>query len=336
MGIFSTDPELIKLGSDYLRIIAISYLITGISNTFLCVLRCTEQAKAPLVINCCSLVLNTVLNYLLIFGKFGFPVMGVKGAALATVIARFFEFTCAIIFTFALDKRKVFKIKYLIQIRVSIIKEYIKYGIPAFLNDFIWGIGISGHAVILGRMGADAVAAYTATNMAERFAFIIINGFGAATAVIVGKELGADNIEQTKKHCKYMLRIAMLLGIVMAAISLTIIPLFLKLFNFTAETLTISHYMILVMSVLILVKSMNYTITMGFLRSGGDVKISAYVDNLTLFLISLPLGYIMAFVLHAPAYLVYLALMSDEISKVFIYFKRYKSYKWAKNITIAF
>lgn len=333
MSIYTDDKLLIEIGTKYLRVISLSYITTGISTVSLGLLRCTEQATAPLVINCCSLALNTLLNYMFIFGKLGAPNLGVTGAALATVIARLFEFVAAITFIFVLDKRKIFKLRQMIRFKVVIIKEYLRYGAAALINDVVWGVGISVHAMIIGRLGSAAVAAYTATNLAERFAFIVIGGFGSAVAVLIGKELGAGNIEQSKKYSKYIMRIALGVGLTFAVLSISLTPVFIKVFDFSTDTASIARFMIIVMALVVVTKCINYTVGVGLLRSGGDTKFMAILDICGLYLISIPLGFIAAFFFKAPAYIVYLALMTDELIKVPIYLKRYLSYVWARNIT---
>ncbi len=333
MSIYTNDATLIETGSRYLVIIAFSFTTTGISSVMLGLLRCTEQANAPLIINCCSLALNTLLNYMLIFGNLGAPKMGVAGAAVATTIARAFELVLTLLFIFVIDKRRIFKLSQMVKFKVAIIKEFFRYGAAALVNDVVWGLGISVHAMVIGRLGAAAVAAYTATNLAERFAFIVIGGFGAAVSVLIGKELGAGKVEQSKKYAKYILRIALVLGLAFGIACIVLTPLFLKLFNFSPDTSHIARYMILVMALVVLTKTLNYTTGVGLLRSGGDTKFMAILDICGLYLVSIPLGLLCAFVFKTPPYIVYLALMTDEIIKVTLYHLRYKSFKWARNIT---
>ena len=224
MRLFTDDPELIELGAQYLRIVGFSYIFLGISYPFLSILKNTGRVAKSSVFSTTAVFLNLAFNALLIYGLLGFPQMGIKGAALATVIARGVEALLCIIET-AFAKKAKFRLRYFIHDDKPVRVQFLKL-LPGILGNMaIWGVGQTVFSSIIGHLGSDAVAANSLASIAQRLAVCFCNGVGNGSSVIVGHELGANNLNLAKTYAKKLLRLSVIIGTVSAVILFLFTPL---------------------------------------------------------------------------------------------------------------
>lgn len=333
MGLFTQSEEVIRLGVDYLRIVLASYVIASMTTLLCGVMRSTEQVKIALIANSSAIVMNIVLNYILIFGKLGLPALGIVGAAIATLISRIAELGIVLAYVIFMEKRVRLSIPRMMKINKTLVRDFIRYCLPVICNETMWGLGITLHSAIIGNMGDAPYAAYSVANVIERIGLLAAIGFGNATLIIIGKEIGAGRTENAYPYAKTMLVLSMILGTAMSCVVLLIRFPAVNLFNVAAETKAAAINIISVMIIVILAKSFNTTAIVGIIRGGGDTVTAMLVDFVPMWAFSIPLGAIAAHVIGLPVWWVYGCLMSDELIKVGICLRRIVSRKWIRNVT---
>jgi putative MATE family efflux protein len=333
MSFYTPDPAVIALGIQFLRIIGFSYILSGISTTFLYILRTVENVKFPLTINFTSFAINVVLNWVLIFGKFGIPAMGIRGSATATLCARAVELVLALIYVFRYDKKLSFRVSDLFKTDRLLLNDFIHYSAPVVINETVWAIGSSFQSVIVGHISSDAVAANSIAGVVQRLAMVAIMGVANFTAIAVGKQIGLGNAKKANDYASTMLRISLALGVCASVMILLLRKPFLSLYNVSDITDRYAFEIMTVYALSTFFISFNYTNIIGVLRGGGDTKFAMTVDILTLWLIALPCGAVAGLIFKWPIPVVFLFLTADEPVKVLIGLPRFKSGKWLRNVT---
>lgn len=333
MRIFSSEADVIAAGASYLRIVALGYVISGITMIYVSILRSIEKVIFATVMYSVSLLINVVLNSILIFGLLGFPAMGIKGAAIATLIARICELFLVILYSKLVNRSIAFHLKDLLVLDPILNKDYLRYCTPVMINEIIWGTGTSACSAIIGHLGKSAVAANSVAQVTRQLAMIVCFGIANATAIMLGKELGEGKTQLAKQHAKSFIRITMgiaLMGSVVILLASQVTGRFLVL---SSEAKTYLLFMMFVMSYFALAQAFNTTVIVGVLRSGGDTRYGLFIDTITMWAISLPLGFLAAFVFHLPVPIVYMILLSDEIFKLPLSYFRYRKQVWVKDVT---
>lgn len=333
MGLFTQSEQVVEYGVQYLNFVLASYVVASVTTLLYGVMRSTEQVTVALVTNTTAILVNVVLNYILIFGKLGLPPMGIRGAALATLIARIFELLMVLVYVIFMEKRVRLNIKKMLRIKSSLIKDFIRYSLPVICNETLWGLGITMHSVIIGNMGELPHAAYSVANIIERIGLLAAIGFGNATLIMIGKEIGAGRRENAYPYAKTMLALSTLLGVFMSGVVYLIKDIAVNMFNVSDDTKTAALNIVLVMMVVIFAKSFNTTAIVGVIRGGGDTVTAMLCDFLPMWLIAIPLGAVIAHIVKLPVWWVYACLMGDELIKVPVCLIRIKSKKWIRNVT---
>ncbi|HEX2937640.1 MAG TPA: MATE family efflux transporter [Ruminiclostridium sp.] len=333
IGIYTKDREVIVLGSQFLHIIGFSYILSAISTTYLYILRSVENVRIPLLINFISFTVNVVLNWILIFGKFGFPAMGIKGSAAATLTARATELIFTLIFAFKFDKRLRVKVTDFLKMDKMLLRDFLHYSLPVVVNETLWALGISMQSVVIGHISSEAVAANSIAGVIQRLSTVLIFGLANFAAIAVGKQIGAGNVQKAKKYASTLLVLSVVLGIVSSAFILLVRVPFLSIYNVSGVTKRYALEIMAVYAFSTLFMCFNSTNIIGVLRGGGDTRFAMYTDLMTLWLISLPLGFAAGLIFKFPLPIVFLMLTIDEPFKLLVGLPRFKSDKWIKNVT---
>ena len=332
MRIFTPDAELIEMGASYLRVIGISYLLTGFSQTYLCVLKSVERARTSTFISCTALFLNVFLNAVFIFGLLGAPNLGIIGVALATVIARVVE----ILLCFAdFFRGRVFKphLSVLFGRHRLLFQDFLKYSIPALLNDCIWTFAFSTYSIILGHMNSDMVAAASVATTIRDLLSVVCFGLGSAGTVLLGKSLGEQCMEKAKEDASSLCRCTFAASVLTALVIILFRKPVIGAFDLTPLAQDYLNFMLFVSSYYVIGQAMNTLTIAGVFRAGGNSRFGLICDIVVMWCISVPLGFISAFVLHLPPKAVYFILCLDEFWKIPVVWRYYKSEKWLNNIT---
>lgn len=332
MRIFTPMEGTIDIGSRYLRVIAISYPITAVTMCYTAILRSTNKVKAPVMITMFAIVINVVLNYTFIFGKFGAPVMGVEGAAIATVIARVVELLLILVIVYRKEIEASAKLKELLDFDKTFIKKYFKTVSPVIANEFMWGLGVTIYSLVYGRMGDDAVASITIAQNVEQICIVIFQGLSAAAGVILGNELGANKLEKAEKHAKFIFILQFGITAVMMIVCIIIRRPLISLFNVSGQVSLNVKYCLNAFILYMPFRMFNLINIVGVLRCGGDTKASLVLDVSSVWCVGIPLAIIGGLVFKLPIYYVYALLTLEEVYKFILGFIRYKKKIWIKNI----
>lgn len=334
MRIFTPSPQTIESGARYLRIVVFSYPFIALTNTYVAMLRAVGRVKAPVYISCATICVNITLNYILIFGKFGAPAMGVAGAAYATLIARIFEAT-AILLTVYVGKAPIAcRLSEMVGYSGAFISQFVRTSAPVIANEFMWGLGVTMYSLVYGRMGDEAVAAITIAQTIQDLLTVLFQGLSAATAVVLGNEMGAGRLDKAEKYARNFFVLQFFCTLVFGVLCLAIRWKFIALYSITgAVALDVSRCLIMFVCFMPF-KNFNYVNVVGVLRSGGDTKASLVLDTSGVWCIGIPLAVIGGLVLHLPIYIVYAMVMLEEVYKMILGYLRYRTKKWLRNLAI--
>ena len=330
MRILTNEETLITLGSEYLRVIGISYVFSGIAQTFLAIMKNCGAVNMSTLINGVMVILNIALNAVFIFGLSGFPKMGIKGAALATVLATVVQFLWSVGYVLCRIRAVKFSLR---SCEKKLFGRFWQKAVPLLINNLAWGIGFSMYSVIMGHLGTDAVAANGIANISKNLVVCFCLGLGNAGSIIVGNRLGADRLQEAKEAGGTLTRTAIIAGIVSGLVLIALSPFITKMVDLTPTARGYLQKMLLFSSCYIAGKSVNCMTIGGIFAAGGDSKFGMLCDSVTLWCITVPLGCICAFILKLPVMVVYFVLNLDEIIKLPVVYKHYKKYKWIKNLT---
>lgn len=332
MHIFTNDQAVAELGIGYLLIIAFSYVPMAVSFAFSFSLKSTARTRLPLAMAGMSLCINGVLNYILIFGKFGAPVMGVRGAALATTITRVVEMLVTLVLVYRFVPDLALKLRDVAGITRDFVKRLVVTASPVLANESLWGLGVCLYSLVYGRMGTDTVAAVNIAMTVEKLLNIFMFGMGNAAAVMIGREMGRSNFELGRQYGKRFSVIALSAGAVIGGILILISPLILHIFTVTDHVRTMSLQVLAVIGALMVIRNYNHINIVGTLRSGGDTRFCLLLDLIGVWGISLPLVFISGMLLHWPIAVVYTMFFGEELFKSICIRVRMKGDRWLNNL----
>lgn len=335
LRLYNNDTRVIEEGISYLRTAALMYPLFCITTGIAIIFRTVSQIKISVIANCAAFILNVFFNWVLIFGYLGMPKLGLRGAAIATVIARFVE--CIIMVSYLLfkDKKIKFKISQLFKFDKLIFKQYLKSGINILISDAILVAGLTSLTMILGRLGPEMIAANSICSIVIQLSTITISGIGNSGLVIIGNTIGEGNIEKAKKLSKKFLVISIITGIIAAVIISLTKHIAVDFYNVGQTTKEIAYKLMDGAAFIVIFQVPSVVLTKGILRGGGDTKFLLLADVIFLWILSIPLGMIAAFWLKLSPALIYICLKSDEIIKsIWCTFRMFGN-KWIKDVTTA-
>ncbi len=334
MRIFSNDKEVIRLGADYLRVVSLSYIITGITFSYAVASRSIGQAKMPMTVSMISFVTNAVFNYLLIFGKFGFPQLGIKGAAYGTLIARTVEIALMMYSIYSNKNNPLAQgVKNMTDWTGDFIKKYFKTAYPVILNEAFWSLGTVLYSIAYAKIGTEAAAAVQILNTVQNIFMVMSRGLANACTVMVGNKIGADEEETAVEYANSFMIISAVLGLALGAMLFITADGILMFFrNLTPGLYAASKKLLIVLAIFFSVKSFNGTMIVGVLRGGGDTKFSMILEMGSVWLVGVPLAFLGALVFKLPVYYVFLMVHMEEIVKASIGMFRIVSKKWVTNV----
>lgn len=333
MRLFTNDPILINLGALYLRVVSVAFLLSGISQIYLCVLKNSGKAAKSSLISSTCVVINIFFNAIFIFGLLGFPKMEIAGAALATVIARFIEVIWCI---WEITKKSQVKMhckKIAVSDRV-LRTNFWKYTAPVLGNEIVWGIGFTMYSVIMGHLGSDAVAANAIANIVKNLVACICLGLGSGSGILVGNELGAGRLDIAKEYGNKLCKFSAVCGAASGLVLLLLMPFILVVTDLSVQADTYLKGMLAMSAYYLIGKSINSTTIAGIFCAGGDSKFGFLCDTVTMWCITVPCGFLAAFVFHLPVFVVYFVMNLDEIIKLPAVYQHYRKYQWVKNLTV--
>ena len=332
IGIFTSDPKVLKLGANYFRIIALIYPLIGLGYSFNMQLRAIGKNQYSLYSTIIGLCINLVGNYLFINGNLGFPAMGVVGAAIATVIARIVSVFYLIYIIYKNKLPMAGNFQELFKLSWSFIAKALKISIPVFGHEIMWVTGVSMYVIIYGRIGTQATAAIQVVKSISNLVFTLVFGLSSGTAAIIGQEIGAGNEENAYKYAVELLKISLVIGTAVALFVYAICPVVLILMKVDSAIYPLARQIVFSEGILIIIKTTGTLFIVGVLRAGGDTLWTMFADLIPLWTFAIPLTYIAGLKFGLPVALVYLCSGSDELLKMPFCIQRLKSRKWINNL----
>lgn len=333
LAIFSADPAVIEVGAEYLRYLSISFLFYCFAACYLMCLRAVEQVRVSIFIYFCSFFVNVFFNYCFIFGKFGSPAMGVRGAALGTVFARVFECLAVLVYMCLFEKRVGFTPRWLLKLRSGLFRDYIKSSLPVVGNELFWGLGLTVINMTIGRMGTSFATASSIVAVVSNLSTVFIMGVSNATAVVVGKTIGEGRIKDAIRAANT----AVLVSVGLSAVGATLLFLarrpILSLYNISDESYVLAIALLGILAALQPFQAVGAVMVVGVLRGGGDVNTNFLLDCGTMWVLAIPLGLLGAFVFHWSAPVVFFCMRSDSLIKSIAGLVRLRSKKWIRVVT---
>lgn len=327
LGLYTNDEAAVQGGVEYLRIYALSFLPVAVTSIFSAYLRCVDAAKVPLYAGIFASAANTVLNYILIFGKAGFPAMGVKGAAWASVIAQISGCILTVLFFFLLQRKNSWKIPFEIKMDKVHMKQYLVILMPLLVSEFFWSLGENVYASIYGHVGTKAFAAMTLTNPLQSLVIGALSGVSQAAGVMIGKRLGAGDAESAYQDSKRLMYTGLACSLLLSVLVIAFNKYYVLIFRVEDDVRLMTRYLLAVYALVAPVKVQNMILG-GILRSGGKTTFVMMIDLIGTWIFGVPLGLLAAFVFQLPIAAVYFVLSMEECIRVMISLVVFRKKKW--------
>ena len=333
MKMFSHDGEIIEIGSAYLRIAGWSYLITGVSQSYLTTMKVTDHVAPSAWISSSAVVSNIILNGIFIFGLFGAPKMGAAGVALATSLSRIVELALALLVSARSQDVKL-KARYFLLHNPLLFKDFLKMALPALVNDVSWGLAFSLYSVIIGQfLGSDMVAANSFVTQVRSFATVLCFSVASAGGILLGQIIGSGEMEEAEQSASAVMRLTVASGAIGGVLILLFMRPVLAFADLTPLGKSYLRTMLFINSYYVMGAAVNTTLIAGVFRAGGDSRFGMICDTIDMWCYAVPLGFFAAGVLKLPPLWVYFLLCTDEFVKWPWVIGHYRSKKWLKNIT---
>ena len=332
LRIYSTDPQVIALGSEYLRLFGWSFLFFTILVTFASIMRSIGQVKLPVLVAITFLIFNIVLSYLLIFGKLGLPKMGVMGAAAAFVISRGLECVALLGLNYRLRLPTAARLSEMTGFNIDFARKVLKPVLPVAINEILWSLGITAYSVVFARISTESIAAMNIVGTFNDLAMVPFIGLANACAILVGNLIGAGDDRRAYRYSGRSLFLGMAGGLVMGGVVLLVSPSILSFYKVSPLVIEYVKKALIVLSAMMWLRMINVVLFIGVLRAGGDTRYALILDGFIIWLVGVPLAFLGAFVFHLPVYLVYLLVMTEELAKALLGLRRYFSSKWIHHL----
>ncbi|HEX5810028.1 MAG TPA: MATE family efflux transporter [Anaerolineales bacterium] len=335
MSFYTEDTEVIRLGSDYLRIVGLSYVFTAVSISYISVLRSITQITLTVIAAVLALALKTVIAYFLIFGIAGLPALGVRGAAIGTCIGWIFEAVLLFTLVYVRKTPLAAPLRSLWRFDRPFLLKVLRTSMPAAINEVMWSFGITTYNAVYARIGTDAIAAVNINATIEELVFVLFIGLGNACSVMVGNRIGAGQkdlaFEYGRRFTVLGVGIALGGGLLVLALREPVVSLY-QISPSAADSL---RGLMLVFALSAWLRMFNFILFIGALRAGGDTRYAMFTELFSVWTIGVPSALIGGFVLHLPVYWVYAMVLSEEAVKAIIILRRYLSRKWIHDLVNA-
>lgn len=332
MSIFTNEPELIRIGADYLKIVSLSYIFSAITQCYLMLMKVDGRAKISVVISAVTVIVDMVADFFLIYGFGKIPALGANGSAYSTIAVEAVALGWVLIAS--LQKEKIRPdVKTMLSFSKTMELDCFKISIPMLASSLSWGLSISAHSAIIGHMGTDITAAYSVTNVATGLIQCLSWGLASGLGIMIGGLLGQNRLDEAKIYGLKSWDVSILCGIANAVLLCIVGPL---VYAFYVLEPVAKHYLIIMLLFNILYMfafSFNTIFTVGVFPAGGDAQYDAISVFIATWCLALPISFLGCFVLNWPPMVVYIVMCLDEVLKFPFLIPRYKKYIWLKNLT---
>lgn len=328
LGLYTEDMSIINTGAVYFRIVAFSYIPMAVSNILSAWLRCREHATIPFLASFGAVAVNTGLNYLLIFGKFGFPRMEIKGAAIATLISQLFNLVFIVIGFVVCNRRDGDKPVLSLRFKKITIRDYLVMIMPILASEFLWSLGQNVESAVYGHLGTSNLAAYTLTGPIQGLIVGALSGLSAAAGVMVGKRLGRKEYDEAYAESKKIMYAGLAGSVVVASLLILLAGVYTGLYRVDNSVKELGRILLIVFALYAPVKVENMILSGGIIRSGGNTKIIMVIDIVGTWCIGIPLCLLAAYVFRWGIVGVYALLTTEEIFRLAVALVIFRKRKW--------
>lgn len=332
LGIFTEDQAVVTMGSRYLRIVGLSYIVTSITYSYSAVLRSTEEVRLPMAISSFAILFKTVLSYLLIFGHLGFPKLGVEGAAIGTLIARYLECIILLIFVYRRKTPAAITPSDLHGYDRIFLKRFFHTVLPVAFNELAWSLGVTVYTVVYARISTEAIVAVNIVFSIENLAFVAFLAISDATGIMIGNQIGAGREDQAFDYGRRSLTIGIIGALMVGVLVYLNINNIIQIYKISAVSLEYTARIMAISASVLWLRVSNMLIIVGILRPGGDTRFGLALDLISLWFIGVPLALITGLWLKLPVYWVYLIVNAEELIKFGIGLRRVGSRRWINNL----
>ena len=333
LRIFTNSPEIIAEGKQYLFIIMWTFALFIVSNILMAALRAVGTVKIAFYTSVVSLCINAFGNYVLIYGKMGFPQLGIRGAAISTLIARIAELLIVVIYIAKVDKKLDLFHRDLFKFNRDLKRDYTKVYIPIMISQVLWGVSVPMQTAILGHLSADAIAANSVATTFYQYLKVVVLAMSATSAVLIGNAIGRGNMREIKQEARTISVIDVAVGICLGLLLIALRKPLLSLYNLDATATDLALTLIVLMGFIMMTMSYQMPVSFGLIQGGGDTKFTMKMNMISTWCIVMPLSFMAAFWWKLPVPLVVLVIQSDQIFKCLPTFIHFRKYTWMKKLT---
>lgn len=333
MAIFTTDASIASEGMAYMAIIKYTFVLFLITQAILATLRCAETVRIAFIVSCVSLVVNVGINYCLIFGKFGLPEMGIRGAAIGTLIARIVELIIVLVYALKVDQKVRLFSENPLKKDPGISHDFSVLATQILVQELFWAVSIPLQSAILGHLSSDAIAANSIATTFYQYLKVVVRAMASASAVMIGSAIGRGNMEEVKREGRTLSVIDLIIGAILGLILFLLHKPLLSMYSLTPEAYIMADQLLVLMAFLMVTMGYMMPVMNGILRGGGDAKFTLYVNMISTWAVVVPLSFMSAFWWKLPVVWVVFFSQSDQVFKAPIAFLRFRTYKWARKLT---
>ncbi len=332
LRIYTSDAEVIRLGSEYLRVVGLTYILFAITASFNAVLRSIHQVLMATGVMVFALVLKSILGYVLIFGLFGLPALGVTGAGVATSTARVVE--CGLLLFFVYTRRSPLAapLKTLFSYSRELLWRVLATAMPATLNEVFWSLGITTYNAVYARIGTEAIAAVNINAAVDSLVFVVFIGLANSAAVMIGNRIGSGEPETAHEYGRRFLLLALSSTLLTSALVLLLRDPILTLYKVSPESAGYARTLMMLSALTAWIRVHNLTVFIGILRAGGDTRFALWVEALAMWLVGVPAALITGLFLRLPLPAVYLFILMEEVIKAVVVFRRFRSRRYIHDL----
>ena len=332
LGLFTNDTNVIEIGSQYLGIVGFSYIAVALATAYIAALRSIQLVKITVIASVAALLFKTTLGYSLIFGHFGLPALGVRGAAIGTASGWTLELILLLIFIYTQKTPLAANPLSFFTFEFSFFQRVLRTTLPAVANELFWSVGIATYNGIYAHIGTEAIAAINVNATIEELGFVVFMGLGNACAVMVGNRIGAGKKDEAHEIVRRLILLSVISAWLVGLAVFIVRDVVIGWYNLSPAGIHNVHMLMLVMVCVLWIRMFNFITFIGALRAGGDTLFALVMEICSIWLIGVPAAYIGAFVLDLPVYMVYLMVGLEELAKAFVSFWRYRSRKWIHDV----
>jgi putative MATE family efflux protein len=332
LDLFTDDANVIEIGSQYLGIVGFSYIAVAIATAYIAALRSIQLVKMTVVATVIAIIFKTILGYILIFGHFGLPALGVRGAAIGTASGWTLEVILLLVLVYTQKTPLAANLLTFFSFEMPFFQRVLRTALPAVANEFFWSVGIATYNGIYAHIGTEAIAAVNVNATIEELGFVVFMGLGNACAVMVGNRIGAGKKEEAYETVRRVVTLSVISAWVVGLIVFLMRDVVVGWYNLSPAGVYNVRMLMLVMACVLWIRMINFTTFIGALRAGGDTVFALVMEICSIWLIGVPAAYIGAFVLDLPVYIVYLMVGLEELAKAGVSLWRFRSRKWIHDL----